>query len=191
MSFSTDDEDVAIQRKVLLFLGVLVGVVTSMVLFYAIKVDGEQNASGNSASEVVAEQPARADSEEIAQANGDNQGGAVTTLAADQAQVLVENGVVKFYFATGKTDLAQGADEALKDVVAGVKDNKKALVSGFHDSTGTLAVNEEIAKNRALAVKDALVRLGVPEAQIELVKPQVLEGSGDNAQARRVEVVLQ
>ena len=96
----------------------------------------------------------------------------------------------RLHFAVGKADLATGADEALKDVIAGVKEGKKALVSGYHDSTGTLAVNEEVAKKRAFAVKEALVRLGVTEDQIELVKPQVSEGTGANAEARRVEVVL-
>ena len=37
------------------------------------------------------------------------------------ARVLIENGIVKFYFATAKADLAPGANEALADVVAGVK----------------------------------------------------------------------
>src|SRR3990167_3130667 len=40
--------------------------------------------------------------------------------AADAASVRVENGVVKFYFATAKADVAAGANEALADVVKGV-----------------------------------------------------------------------
>jgi hypothetical protein len=40
-------------------------------------------------------------------------------------------------------------------------------------------------------VRDALKAAGVPEGKIELKKPEVLTGSGDNAEARRVEVVLQ
>ena len=35
-----------------------------------------------------------------------------------------------------------------------------------------------------------LVRVGVPEDKVELKKPEVTTGSGDNAQARRVEVLL-
>lgn len=105
--------------------------------------------------------------------------------------VVVENGVVKFYFATGSSTLAAGANEALADVVAGVQQGKKAVISGFHDSTGSAQINEEISKQRAFAVRDALMALGVAEAQIELRKPTVTEGSGSSAQARRVEVVLE
>lgn len=114
------------------------------------------------------------------------------SIADDVAAVFVENGIVKFYFASGKADLAQGAAEALKDVLAGVKDGKKAVISGFHDSTGSQALNEELSKQRALAVKNALLGLGVAEEQIELRKPVDAEaGQGNNAAARRVEVVLE
>ena len=107
----------------------------------------------------------------------------------DAASVVVENGVVKFFFATGKADLAGGADQALADVVAGVKGGKKAVVSGFVDSTGNAAQNEELAKQRAFAVRDQLKALGVAEDSIELKKPENIE-AGAGAQARRVEVNL-
>ena len=107
----------------------------------------------------------------------------------DAASVVVENGVVKFFFATGKADLAGGADQALADVVAGVKGGKKAVVSGFVDSTGNAAQIEELAKQRAFAVRDQLKALGVAEDSIELKKPENIE-AGAGAQARRVEVNL-
>jgi outer membrane protein OmpA-like peptidoglycan-associated protein len=110
--------------------------------------------------------------------------------AADAASVRVENGVVKFYFATAKADVAAGANEALADVVKGVAEGKKAVVSGFHDATGDAARNEELAKQRAFAVRDALKALGVAEDKIELKKPEVTTASGSNAEARRVEVAL-
>ena len=109
----------------------------------------------------------------------------------NEAAVVVENGIVKFYFASGKSDLAAGAEDALKDVLAGVKAGKKAVVSGFHDKTGNQALNEELSKQRAFAVKNALMGLGVAENQIELHKPSDSEGSGSKAEARRVEVGLE
>ena len=104
--------------------------------------------------------------------------------------VRVEGGVVKFYFGSGMAEIATGANEALADVVAGVAAGKKAIVSGFHDNTGGAAINAELAKQRAFAVRDALLALGVAEAQIELNKPEEMQASGTNAEARRVEVVL-
>ena len=113
-----------------------------------------------------------------------------TAAAADAASVRVDNGVVKFYFASAKADLAAGANEALADVVKGVAEGKKAVVSGFHDATGDAAANAELAKQRAFAVRDALKGLGVAEDKIELKKPEETTASGNNAEARRVEVAL-
>ena len=109
--------------------------------------------------------------------------------AADAASVAVENGVVKFYFATGKADMAANADKALAEIVAGVQAGKKAVVSGFVDHTGNAAQNEELAKQRAFAVRDQLKALGVAEDKIDLQKPADID-AGAGAQARRVEVSL-
>ena len=109
----------------------------------------------------------------------------------DAASVKVENGVVKFYFASGKADLAQGAPDALADVIKGAKAGRKLVISGYHDATGSAAKNAELAKLRAFAVRDALVAAGVLEAAMELKKPEQMTASGSDAEARRVEVMLQ
>lgn len=106
------------------------------------------------------------------------------------ASVRVEGGIVLFYFASGSAELATGANEALVLVVQGVAAGRKAVVSGFHDTTGDAAINEELAKKRALTVHQVLVTLGVPAERVELRKPAVTTGSGSNARARRVEVSL-
>jgi outer membrane protein OmpA-like peptidoglycan-associated protein len=116
---------------------------------------------------------------------------APAAASADGASIKVEGGVVKFYFATGKADLATGANEALADIVKGVAAGKKAVVSGFHDATGDAAVNAELAKQRAIAVQGALKGLGVADDKVELKKPEQMQGTGSNAEARRVEVTLQ
>ncbi len=110
--------------------------------------------------------------------------------SGDDASVVVENGVVKFYFASGKADLATGAVEALNEAIAAAKAGKKLVISGFHDATGDPAMNAELAKQRAFAVRDALKGAGVDEAALELKKPEQTTGEGSNAEARRVEVVI-
>ena len=115
----------------------------------------------------------------------------VAAAPADAASFKVEGGVVKFYFASGKADLAGGAAAALADVAKGVTTGKKAVVSGFTDATGDAAKNEELAKQRAFAVREAIKAAGVAEDKIELKKPEALTASGGNAEARRVEVSLQ
>ena len=113
------------------------------------------------------------------------------TQAAGEAKTVVENGIVKFYFATGKAELAPNSLDALKDVAAGVKEGKKAVVSGYTDSTGNAEINAKLSKERAFAVRDALLAAGVPESSIELRKPASDTGSGSKEEARRVEVVLE
>lgn len=111
-------------------------------------------------------------------------------VVTDAASVVVENGVVKFYFASGQAELAPGARDALGDIVKGIAAGQTALISGFHDTTGDPAANEELAKQRAMGVRDTLISLGIGEDKLELRKPEVTL-AGANAEARRVEVRLQ
>ena len=119
---------------------------------------------------------------------------AVAAPLADAAvgpSVKVDNGVVKFYFASGKADVAPGAAEALAEVVKGVAGGKTLAISGFHDSTGSIEVNAELAKQRAMGVRDVLKGLGVADDKMELRKPEQMLGGADDAEARRVDVTLQ
>ena len=109
----------------------------------------------------------------------------------DVARVLVEDELVKFYFATGKAELAEGAHDALAVIIKGVATGQTAVVSGFHDATGNLAFNQELALQRAEAVAEALRFLGVGDDKIALRKPEDTEASGSLAEARRVEVRLE
>lgn len=110
---------------------------------------------------------------------------------SDAASVMVEYGVVKFYFASGSANLAGGAADALGDVTQAAKGGKKVLIAGFHDSKGNALANADLARRRSLAVQKALLALGVPDRQITLQKPQQMAGSGMDAEARRVEITLQ
>lgn len=114
----------------------------------------------------------------------------VTVVVPEGASIQVVGGVVNFYFATGSADLAPGAAEALATVIQGIQGGRKAVISGFHDTTGDPKINEELAKLRAQTVRDVLVGLGVAAEKVDLLKPAVSTGSGNNAQARRVEVKL-
>ena len=114
---------------------------------------------------------------------------AVAAPVGDGASVQVVDGVVKFYFATGKSDLAAGANEALAEGVKAAAEGKTLVVSGFHDATGDAAMNAELAKQRALTVRDALKALGVAEDKVELKKPEQTLADGPANEARRVEVV--
>lgn len=111
-------------------------------------------------------------------------------VLTEQAAVRVDGNKVKFFFAKGKTDVAPGAQEALATVLEGAKAGQRIRISGFHDATGDAALNVELAKRRAVAVRDLLLKLGVDEALLELVKPEHTLANGSNDKARRVEVLL-
>ena len=111
--------------------------------------------------------------------------------AADAASIKVENGVVKFYFASGKASLADGGAAALKDILDGVKGGKKAAISGYVDASGDPAKNAELAKQRAFAVRDLLKANGVADDMVDLQKPaDITAGATSAAESRRVEVTL-
>ncbi len=95
--------------------------------------------------------------------------------------------------AGGKNDLPADAGDTLKSVLEYLKANaaSKATISGFHDPSGDKAQNEELAKNRAKAVREALKAAGIEDDRIVMQKPQETTGSGDPAEARRVEVGIQ
>jgi outer membrane protein OmpA-like peptidoglycan-associated protein len=109
----------------------------------------------------------------------------------DAASVMVDNGVVKFYFAPAKAELAQDGAKALTDILAAAKSGKKIGISGFVDPSGDPQKNAELAKERAFAVKELLTSSGVPDGQIVMVRPNDIKaGATSAAEGRRVEVFL-
>lgn len=94
------------------------------------------------------------------------------------------------YFATGSAQLPPDHGVVLAAVrdVAAAEPGKNLLISGFHDATGDPAQNAVLAKDRAKAVREALVQLGVDRARLVMRKPEQTTGDGTNAEARRVEV---
>ena len=98
--------------------------------------------------------------------------------------------IAKLYFESGKSDLPADAAKALEPVIAAAKASAgaKLAISGFHDATGSVEQNQELAKQRAFKVRDALKAAGVAEDRIEMRKPEQTLGGGDEKEARRVEV---
>jgi outer membrane protein OmpA-like peptidoglycan-associated protein len=116
---------------------------------------------------------------------------AAVAANSDGPSVKVEGGVVKFYFAPAKVELAQDGAKALAEILAAAKTGKKVGISGFVDPSGDPQKNAELAKQRAFAVKDLLTSSGVPEGQIVMVRPNDIKaGATSAAEGRRVEVFM-
>lgn len=96
------------------------------------------------------------------------------------------------YFEVDKFDLPADTAANLAPIVEYLKANPtaKSAISGYHDPTGDRDHNIELAKNRALAVRDYLVKQGIEEARIDMRKPIETTGSGSLEEARRVEVSI-
>jgi len=97
----------------------------------------------------------------------------------------------KVMFESGKAELPADAAASMKAVADFLNANAeaKAQLSGFADNSGTPEANQELAKQRALAVREALKAAGVDESRVVLQKPEdITAGEGDAA--RRVEVTL-
>ncbi len=96
---------------------------------------------------------------------------------------------VSVFFEEGVTTVAPGDGDKLSPLAMHARDTGASLrVSGFHSKTGSATRNAEIARERAFAVRDALVGLGVAADRIILDKPQETLGEEDNRRARRVDV---
>ena len=94
-------------------------------------------------------------------------------------------------FATGKSTLDAEALRLLKGFAPAMKAGPNLIdVTGFADRTGNHAANVELAKRRAIAVRDALVAEGIAPDRIHLKAPQDVTGAGSDEQARRVELTV-
>ena len=98
---------------------------------------------------------------------------------------------VSIYFAPKSFALDTGAQRALRIAAAAyVGIGTEIVITGYADKNGNAAANIELAKRRAQATRDELVRLGVDERRLQLVAPVNVTGTGSDDQARRVDLVV-
>jgi outer membrane protein OmpA-like peptidoglycan-associated protein len=112
-------------------------------------------------------------------------------VAMAPAAVVFVGFPAKVYFDSGSASVGDDGGKVVSAAADAIKkDNLKVAVTGYTDKTGDTAKNEELAKNRAGAVRDALTAAGVPAANIEMKPPMFVEVGGTitDAEARRVEI---
>jgi cytochrome c oxidase subunit II len=119
---------------------------------------------------------------------------AAAPIAAPSASAPVTAGLpLSVFFASGQSGLDAKAKKTLEQAVELLKaaPNAKVALSGFVDASGSAARNADLAKERAVAVRDALQTAGIAADRIEMRRPQNIEaGSAAAAQARRVDIVI-
>jgi hypothetical protein len=110
MSFNSSDDD-SQQRFALGFLFALIALVVSTVVGTVVYKRGISHAPK---AEAAVSAPSATN--------------VPVVVVEETARVIVENGVVKFYFVSGKAEVAAGANEALSNVVKGVAEGKRAVI---------------------------------------------------------------
>ncbi|MFE8644352.1 hypothetical protein ACFX58_04625 [Sphingomonas sp. NCPPB 2930] len=115
------------------------------------------------------------------------------STSVEGARVLIEEGIVKIYFAPGSAALASSAEKALADVVKGMGVGMRAVVLSYQYPA--LGPNDSAAliRRRAAQVREMLMGLGLPDDKIELRSPAQAGGSSageDRELANRIDVML-
>lgn len=101
-------------------------------------------------------------------------------------------------FTTGSSSLASGAERTLSRVAQLLKEypDRKVMVEGHTDDVGSNAYNEQLSRQRAQSVTDALVADGVSTQRFQVrglgeTAPAVPNtNSASRQQNRRVEIIL-
>jgi outer membrane protein OmpA-like peptidoglycan-associated protein len=109
------------------------------------------------------------------------------------APVVVAPAVVTLpasvFFETGSAMIGDEGNATLAGAAAIVAaEGGNIALTGHTDKTGDAAANEELAKQRALAVRDALMAQGVAESSIVMQPPMFVTGAVNDRAARRVDI---
>ena len=175
-------------------LGVVTAIGTALALALGSAMGGFGPGGTSGAGSATAGAGAATSANSASVATGTGTGtstGASTGSGASAALTLPM--LAKLYFATDAAALSDEAQAAVRAASEAAKAHPaaKIAVSGFHDKTGDADHNANLAKQRAQAVRDALAAAGVDVSRIDLRKPELTEGGGDDREARRVEVRIE
>lgn len=107
---------------------------------------------------------------------------------------LVEAMRSTLFFDVGSAALQGEQAKGLAQLIDTMSASKasKVSISGYHSAAGELTANQELAKQRAFAVRDALLAAGIPQSRVVLEKPVQAAANiaGEDPAARKVEVTV-
>ncbi|NLG76331.1 MAG: DUF937 domain-containing protein [Xanthomonadaceae bacterium] len=114
-----------------------------------------------------------------------------TANLESSAQVTTGAESARVYFGSGEATIDDGDRVKIASVAEAAKRAGRSIrITGYTDRSGDPSQNETIAKNRAAAVRDALLAEGVDESQIVMDPPARLTGTGTDDEARRVDIAM-
>ena len=110
-------------------------------------------------------------------------------VAAPVAPAVAVTLPASVYFETGSAAIGDEGKATISGAAAILAaEGGNVAVTGHTDKTGDAAANEELAKQRALAVRDALMAAGVAESSIVMQPPMFVTGAINDREARRVDI---
>ncbi len=115
------------------------------------------------------------------------------SAAAPAAAPRPAPGKLKLYFDEGSAAPSGDAARQLGGFIVYAKANPGARVSvsGYNEPSGDASANEELARNRALAIRNVLVGQGVSEDAVDMNKPLATTGVSQGRESWRVEVSIE
>jgi outer membrane protein OmpA-like peptidoglycan-associated protein len=108
--------------------------------------------------------------------------------ASEQPARSATTETFRVYFDTGAATLGSRARDTLSRLFAEAPPGARFVLDGYADHRGTEALNESLRKDRAVAVQEQLVRLGVDRARIEVRYDGEATRSDELWRDRRVEI---
>jgi TPR repeat protein len=93
------------------------------------------------------------------------------------------------FFNPGSFAITEEGKKAIAEAAETAGINGKIALTGFTANTGDLDANQELAKNRAKAVRDALISAGLAKNNIEMRPPEFITAATDERAARRVDII--
>ena len=107
----------------------------------------------------------------------------------EQTAIVPTGESTTVYFETDEVALSDTNRQKLMRVAQAAKDEARPVaITGYADRSGNADQNKQMAQGRAIAVRDALVADGVDESLIVVGPPSEVTGSGNDREARRVEI---
>ena len=110
---------------------------------------------------------------------------------AGGAAPMIHGASVSIFFGSGSADIDANGQQLVRALASAQKASGPVLeITGFVDRRGNRDANVELARRRAVAVRDALFQAGMAGDRVRLKPPADVVGSGSDAEARRVEIAL-
>ena len=94
------------------------------------------------------------------------------------------------YFDTGSSELSVEARQSLVKLVAKVPASGEIIAEGHADARGPERINEALSKDRAVAVQQALIGLGIERERIQVKFAGAAESSDELWRDRRVDIQI-